>query len=118
LSVDRQGTSPLVRSQTCDDGSGGNVDFAITSDTAYSWIVQDDSDSANDDYSSTSASWRWNPCCTDGGALGTLGGSFDVTIDPTFDSGIDTWTVLSGDGSEIDLALDQPVHIFTGECSD
>lgn len=75
--------------------TGGQVNFTyIGLPAGATKVVGDDPPEGN----IPNASWNWLPCCTDGNAI--RGGldecNFDVTIEPDFLSGIDTWVARSG----------------------
>jgi hypothetical protein len=64
--------------------------------------------------SSTTATGFWNfTSNSDGGVLSGLPfpGEWEITIEPTFVSGISTWTWLQSDGSLVNLDLTQPLTI-------
>lgn len=95
------------------DGSGGKVVFEFGGlPTGADFAVRDD-DGTGEAVLPTSE-WRWAVCCTDGGAIDGLNGTFQFTIDPTFFSGggldpgaITDWVFLSGDLADPDeFALD------------
>ncbi|WP_430504308.1 hypothetical protein [Haloparvum sp. PAK95] len=90
--------------------SGGNVTLSFTGlPETGSWVVTDDS---GDSYSHQQASWRWYPCCTDGGVFrGGLKDGFEITIDPSFDSGINTWILRAADQQPIQLDLNETITI-------
>ena len=88
------------------DGSGGSAAFGLSGTGYGNWVVTDGE--GGDSFGSGSASWGWNSCCTDGGAL-DVASTFSVTVDPSF-SGINRWVVVDSDGSVTDLGtLTDPV---------
>lgn len=97
--------------------SGGDATLSFTRlPEGGEWIVNDD---PGDSYGRQRASWVWWPCCTDGGVFqGGLSDGVPITIDPSFDAGIDRWIVRSGASAEpIELDLTQPITIASSETS-
>lgn len=104
--------------------SGGSVPMTFRGVSGYEWTVLDD-DTGNDTYETPESTlgetesvlWRWNPDRTDGGAIGTLGGGFDVEVvhqaegsiagNSVTRSGVDSWLFLDGDD------LENPVELAT-----
>jgi len=107
--------------------AGGAAVLTVEGASGAEWLVQDDTEAITppqDRYETTdgavgeseSVAWKWNADRTDGGALGPLGGSFDVEIthraggtvvDQTRDrSGLDHWVFLDGrdPGNPIEIA--------------
>lgn len=105
------GVSLFVIHDEPNTDSGGDVTLSFTGlPQTGEWVVTDDS---GDSYSHQRASWRWWSCCTDGGVFrGGLTGGFEITIDPSFNSGIDSWILRSEDRSQpIQLDLNEPITI-------
>jgi len=79
------------------------ADYDLSGFEGLEWLVKDDPESfAYDSYefdngTITGVNWRWQSG-TDGGAVGSLGDSFDLSIDATTQE-VDTWRVIDGDGS-------------------
>lgn len=95
------------------DGNGGGVRFAFQPNALPSgggWAVEDD---PGERFTGMVADWGWAPCCTDGGAYrGGFEEGVEVTIDPTFESGIRRWDLLDGDGSvAAELSRTAPVTL-------
>ncbi|MFB6171167.1 MAG: twin-arginine translocation signal domain-containing protein [Haloarculaceae archaeon] len=130
-----EGTSLVVMHGSTEDDVGGAVDFtSMDLPSGGSWVVKDDDTSAEFSSSQdTAPQWRWKPNQTDGGAWnGGLECDFEVSITAEFDfdevsrkpaSGvsnqeIETWYVLSGDDSTVDLNLNEPVTIKCDCCTE
>lgn len=97
------------------DTGGGDVTFAFSGlPDDGEWAVRDDNP-GNDVYTSnTEVEWHWGSDHTDGAAYRGLDGEFEVTIEPSFYSGINQWRLLSGDAASPDveqLDMNQPVTI-------
>lgn len=97
------------------DTGGGDVTFVFSGlPDDGEWVVRDD-DPGNDVYTSnTEVEWHWGSDHTDGAAYRSLDGEFEVTIEPSFISGINQWRLLSGDPASPDveqLDMDTPVTI-------
>jgi cysteine-rich repeat protein len=76
--------------------------------------VADDSSAEFTMTSSTTATGLWTfTSNSDGGVLSGLPfpGDWKITIEPTFMSGISTWTWIESDGSPVNLDLTQPLTI-------
>jgi hypothetical protein len=106
----QMGETPATGGHVAFDFSGipDGTTFAVKDDPG------EDPYSINPDGTST-VDWNWAPCCTDGGSLsGSLNGFFEITIDPSFISGIDEWEYLDGELQtpvEIELDPAMPVTI-------
>lgn len=99
-----------------DNGSSGDVRFDFQPSglpDGDGWVVKDD---PGEGYSRTHADWAWAPCCTDGGAYrGRFSDGVEVTIDPSFNNGIQRWDVLDSDGSEVaNLSMTDSVTLTVG----
>jgi hypothetical protein len=98
------------------DTTGGQVTYAFSGiPDGATFAVQDDDISLGDGPYSiaggiSTVAWTWSPCCTDGGALSPSSSTFEITINPTFTSGISFWTYLTGT-SEIALDPSESVII-------
>ena len=99
------------------DNEGGEValDFSGLPDQG-SWVVRDDNP-GNDNWYNDRVEWFWNGTRTDGGAFrGGLDSDPEITIDPSFSSGISEWQLLSGDANDPDrtqLDMKKPLTIRT-----
>lgn len=104
------GVSLFIIHDEPNTNSGGDVTLSFTGlPETGDWAVTDDS---GDSYSHQQASWRWYPCCTDGGVFrGGLKDGFEITIDPSFDSGINSWILRAADQQPIQLDLNEPITI-------
>jgi hypothetical protein len=60
-----------------------------------SWVVQDDPGDFRRSQSRSDLNWRWNDKHTDGGAFRGGVESARITMDPTFETGIERWVFLS-----------------------
>lgn len=89
------------------DDSGGNAEFVISGDLTQAVVLDDPPSDHPDDYvfdpvsATTTASWSWQGCCTDGLAhiLSPNFGFGDcITITPTLNGfrNIDRWVFVSG----------------------
>lgn len=116
----RSGTnSPLslvVIHDTPHDGDGGSVRFDFQPNALPSgggWAVEDD---PGETFTRNVADWSWVSCCTDGGAYrGGFEEGVEVTIDPSFNSGIGRWDLLDADGSvAAELSRTAPVTLTVG----
>jgi hypothetical protein len=93
--------------------TGGQVNFTYSGlPAAAAKVVGDDPSEGN----IPNAGWQWWPCCTDGNAVrgGLDDCAFDITIEPEFIDGIDTWISRSGPaGASIVTfpSLEDPVTI-------
>lgn len=89
------------------DGGPGDVTFSFEGlPDGTEFQVQDDPDdtwSLND--STAEVEWSWDEGFNDGGALGPLSRTFEITITPQFNSGIDELAALSGDLNNPDSRL-------------
>lgn len=93
------GSFSLVMIHSRADGGSGSVTFNLSGlPSGVEFQVQDDPD---DIWSLTPPTaqieWNWQPGFNDGGAIGPLPESFEITITPQFISGITEWAALSGD---------------------
>ncbi len=97
--------------------TGGAVAVTIDGASGAEWLVQD-GPPENDDYETPegsfdgaeSAAWSWPGDVTDGGAVGPLGGAFDLSVthpasatvngETTERSGIDRWLFVDGRAPE------------------
>jgi hypothetical protein len=114
--------SLIITHDAIGGGGGGKVDFDITGiDTTARLISSDDPREFKVYYNSGLATgrWQWLDCCTDGGAMFMGSNPVDITIAPTFYSGIDQWELIVGNGETVVLDLTKPVTITnTGVDSD
>jgi hypothetical protein len=93
--------------------TGGRVNFTYSGlPGGAAKVVGDDPSEGN----IPNASWAWVACCTDGNAV--RGGldecAFDVTIEPEFIAGIETWIARSGPSGDSIVtfpSLAEPVTI-------
>jgi PKD repeat protein len=100
-------------------GSAGAVQLTVSGVPADAgWIVQDDSfdfrDSWTLDPPSAEISWTWDEGRGDGMVLGPLGTEFELSLFPTYTSGITRAKILHGsatDPSELELNLRDPFTI-------
>jgi len=93
------GTLSLVMIHSRPDGGPGSVTFSFSGlPEGVQFLVQDDPD---DTWSLTpptaEISWNWQATYNDGGAIGPLPETFEITITPQFISGITEWAALSGE---------------------
>jgi hypothetical protein len=91
------GLSLVVIHDTRDDSTGGAVTFSCSGlPDDGSWVVEDDL--VGDDFAQAPdrLEWQWDGNWGDGGAFrGGLEDGFEITLDPDFISGIDSWQLLS-----------------------
>jgi PKD repeat protein len=95
----------IVHSQP--DGGAGSVTFSFDGlPQGVGFQVQDDID---DSWSLTPPTaqviWNWQPGFNDGGALGPLPETFEITITPQFLSGVSEWAALGGDRVNPEVVL-------------
>jgi len=106
----------IVHDQS-EDGSGGsaNVSIEILGDAnGAAFLVEDDLTGQFNDTFTTSPNGLlldmdngWDPCCTDGAAIGLLEGDWSVLVEFTSTpSGILTWTALSRGTIPLPLTLE------------
>jgi hypothetical protein len=99
--------------------------YDLTGFEGANWLVQDDPESfPYDSYGFTDgaptyAQWRWQGG-TDGGALGPLGDSVDVSVNASSQD-VSTWRVIGSDGSvagtiPVDGAVDISTASADGPC--
>lgn len=97
------------------DVGGGRAIFQITGvDSTASLVSSDDPNEFNVNASggTSTGNWRWNVCCTDGGAMNLGTGDVDILISPSGWQGIDTWRLFTNDfGDSVIIDLTQPVRI-------
>lgn len=100
------GLSLVIVHDRPNDGSGGNMDtaFELLGDTA-SILVKDDSGGPTNVYTENGTNFtahhEWSPCCTDGWAIGSLDGSWEMLGQLSIiTSGITAWQVTSADGND------------------
>jgi hypothetical protein len=94
------------------DATGGAANFALSGlPLTATWAVQDDASDIYTGSPPSAAGWAWadNPRADGGAIQGGLNGAFEVTITPTFLSGISSWDFISGGGHPLDLT--KPVTI-------
>lgn len=101
--------------------AGGCVNFAFAGVPAgASFLVKDDPADTYTGSPPTLAEWKWHQANTDGGALGDLSASFDITITPDFipncsrigpPGSISQWNLLSSGGVAQSLDMDLPLRI-------
>ena len=86
---------------------GGKLDVAISGlpGDGVAVLVADDATevSLGAEPGTAVATWTWVDCCTDGGVFGPLDGSngWEITLQFTMHSGIDTLVIRNGDGQLI-----------------
>ena len=98
------------------DGTGGTAltRVTISGDTnGAEFLVRDDPPTIDDSYVGQAgdalfdANNSWSSCCTDGYVIGALEGLWSVFVEfRTTPIGIQTWSAVGGDGTEIDLVLE------------
>ena len=84
------------------DSSGGTTVLEINGATGMDILVSDDGGEATMNGSSGTGvgDFNWLACCTDGLVLGYWTSSSCITMDVTSATGINSWVVLSGDGTQ------------------
>lgn len=113
-----KGISLVVIHDAPFDGGGGSVRFDFENlPSDGSWVVRDDT---GEGFTRTTVDWGWVARRTDGGAYrgDFKSQSSPITITPSFQNGIDTWEVLSGDPRDptvTELDLNQPITISGGQ---
>jgi len=143
-----EGTSLVFLHDAREDGEpqpfGGTITMQISDLPEGAWAVQDDTyqnDSQDDNWeisdSSTTVDWMWQPDRSDGGAyrgLHEMDAEGAITVDPSFNeearawgewnwSGDDdnrttSWVARSGDGTETELDMTEPITIQRGICGE
>lgn len=80
------------------DGGAGDVSFSFDGlPDGTQFQVQDDADDTwTINPPTAQIDWTWQAGFNDGAALGPLSRTFELTITPQFNSGIDEWAALSG----------------------
>ncbi len=102
------GLAMVMLHDVTNDTSGGDVEttWTLTGDTAA--LLFGDDNPGNDFYTTTPNSFNahhlWGSCCTDGSAIGTLGGGWTMRGGfDTITSGISSWQATSSDGANVAL---------------
>lgn len=103
-------------------GRNSYINFTITGDLTNAAVIDDAGERtvyhANND--TTTASWIYAPCCTDGLAhtYTDFGDGDCITVEPDFVRGIDSWEFVSGGGgggggsnTRYALDLNNPIEI-------
>jgi hypothetical protein len=104
------GLSMVLLNDIPRDGSGGSTRtrFDLINDSA-SFLVKDDPGdhyTTNATGTSLTATHNWAPCCTDGLAIGSLDGDWQMLAQFTANpNGINSWTGTSSDNTYLNLAL-------------
>ncbi len=89
-------------------GGGGDADvsFTLSGDTAAVLVEDDPSEPIiNVGGTGFSSSHAWADCCTDGGVIGALDGSWSMLVDLISFTDITTWQVTSADDTAIELDM-------------
>lgn len=83
---------------TVNDGSGGHVNMTIADVPNTAFIEVNDDPPPNDAgiKFSGNSDWGWSDCCTDGGVIGGLEGSWEIILTVNNSTGIDQWFFLDG----------------------
>jgi hypothetical protein len=84
------------------DGSGGDVDFTFSGEGWNMATVAVSDDNTAEFSKDAHGNWGWVSCCTDGGAIdiAPLDTYWSITIEPEFNSGIDSWMAKSPGGPD------------------
>ena len=99
------------------DGTGGTaqLQLSISGDPdGFGVIVGDDPGEGiiQPDMSTITTNHNWVPCCTDGVAVGTLEGSWEILVDfPSMPTGINSWAVYGSGGEVIPLIIDPGLRV-------
>jgi len=91
----------------------GDLTNALVKDDPLERIVYNENDGTS------TVSWIWAPCCTDGMAHQyTLGDGDCITVTPDFVRGVDSWVFVGGDASNTrhGLNLANPIEICRSTC--
>jgi gliding motility-associated-like protein len=112
-------TSLILILDAANDGSGGDVDITFNCLPSSAFVaVSDDGGELSGSPPNIVGDFSWAPCCTDGGVIGGIGCGHTITINPDIGSGIDVFTLVSGDPTSptyINLAeIDCPITINCG----
>ena len=94
--------SMVVTLDKPDDGTGGAVFLQISGATGMAILVSDDGGEAqlNSGTGTGDGIFNWIECCTDGFVVGHWTSSSCITLTVSSATNIDSWVVLSGDGSQ------------------
>jgi len=78
------------------DGSAGSVQMAFSGMPATAAVVVADDPDTTDTLTTLGGKWSWAACCTDGGVIGGLNGTWVISLGLVAATGIDEWYFLSG----------------------
>ncbi|RLB03201.1 MAG: hypothetical protein DRG59_11915, partial [Deltaproteobacteria bacterium] len=82
------------------DGSGGTAELSFSGVPSSGFVeVADDPPAVGDTFDVTHGKWGWEECCTDGGMIGGLNGTWEITLSLDDATGVDEWYFLNGPSS-------------------
>jgi len=102
---------------TPNSGSGGKFNTTISGMPPSGYVALSDDPG---ELTPTGGSWKWSTTGVDGGVIGGLGGTWEMTLTPTKSTGLTSWYFLSGDPTaptKIPLTM-SPGHTLTITASD
>jgi len=94
-------TSLVLILDQANDGDGGSAFITFNCLPSNADVIfSDDGGEITGSAPNIVGNFAWAPCCTDGGIIDDIGCGDTFTINPDIGSGIDLFTILSGDSTD------------------